>query len=129
MNKVINEIYKFGKPVVVGTDKSKAPYVINKFSAETGAKIIKPKTDMKLEEKKQFVIVKTRNSHEFDAVASAVFAFKQIKPLFDKIDKKLRGEDKKIIRLVKKTILEEGNISIALTVNKIKKNQVLGSQA
>lgn len=87
LNRIISDVIEFGKAVIVGTDKVKAPNLAETLATKLGARITTPQEDLKVEEKKRI----THNydfgdEHQADALASALFAHRQIKPLLDKID-------------------------------------------
>lgn len=92
LSKLILDIYKEGNPIIVGTDKKQVPNFIKDFSQKTGAKVHRTKYDTKKGEKK--LIVKengfsdfVKNAHETDALASAIYAYNEYKPLINKINK------------------------------------------
>jgi len=59
-------------------------------------------------------LTKLKNKHEMDALASALFAYKSFKGLFNKIDNEVKNEE--ISNKVKKLVLtEEINIKKALS--------------
>src|SRR3989338_4271191 len=90
---------KSAKNVVIGTDKAKIPSLVEDFSAKTGARIIYPKEDLKVEEKKSMVKeFKTENEHQDDALASSLFAFKRIKPVLERIDAFVKENNKEGIK-------------------------------
>jgi predicted RNase H-like nuclease (RuvC/YqgF family) len=103
LSKIISDIYDNGNPIIVGTDKKQIPKFIKDFSQKTGAKIHKTKYDTKKGEKKS--IVKeygfsdfTKNAHETDALASAIYAYKDYEPLLNKINKYVKKNNKKDIK-------------------------------
>lgn len=87
LNSLISEVVDLGKVIVIGTDKAKIPSLVNLFSAKTGGRIIKPKEDLRISEKKKIIIgYKLENEHQEDALASALFAYKEIRGLLKKIN-------------------------------------------
>jgi hypothetical protein len=75
-----------GRILAVGCDKQKVPELVERYSTKLGARIFAPDHDLLISEKKEIVSgVKTRNSHEFDAAASAIHALRQISPLLRRI--------------------------------------------
>ncbi len=101
--------------MAVGTDKKKCPSIVEKFAAKTGARIICPQEDISIREKLAITSGKDyKNDHERDALASALFALKELAPLIGRIKKKNRGDtyqQNKIMRLV---ILKGININAAI---------------
>ena len=81
------EIAKIGRPVIVASDVSPAPNSVKKFASAFGAKLIFPEENMTIKEKNY--ITKgygLENKHEKDALASAIFAFKKVRIMLNKID-------------------------------------------
>ena len=99
INALLAEVMQLGKIVVIGTDKAKIPSLVEDFSAKTGARIVYPKEDLKVEEKKSMVKeFKTENDHQDDALASSLFAFKRIKPVLERIDVFVKENKKENIK-------------------------------
>src|SRR3989338_6419099 len=99
INALLAEVMQLGKIVVIGTDKAKIPSLVEDFSAKTGARIVYPKEDLKVEEKKSMVRgFKTENEHQDDALASSLFAFKKIKPVLERIDSYAKENNKEGIK-------------------------------
>ncbi len=94
LSSLILKILDYGSVKIVATDKRKVPSFVYNFAVKTGAKIFKPKEDMKVFLKKDLVKRKVRNDHERDALASALFAFKHYRLTFDKVDKFLQNKGK-----------------------------------
>jgi predicted RNase H-like nuclease (RuvC/YqgF family) len=82
---IIRRVIKIGKPVVVASDKGKTPSKVEKISSSVGAKLFEPEKDISSEKKKE--LGKGANSHELDAVASAVNAQKKLHKDIRKIEK------------------------------------------
>ncbi len=83
---LISELVRHGNVKVVSTDKRKVPGFVYKLSARLGAKVISPREDLKVDFKRSLVKMKLRNDHERDALSIAVYAFKQCKNLFQRVD-------------------------------------------
>ncbi|MCK5282969.1 MAG: DUF460 domain-containing protein [Nanoarchaeota archaeon] len=95
---LIKQIVRNGFPVVVGTDKAKVPDLIGKFAAKTGCKIAAPEYDLKVGEKK--LLIKNyifRNTHEMDALASALYAYNYYTDLIKRIMKYVKVNSKEQI--------------------------------
>ena len=87
LNQLISKVIKLGKAVLVGTDKAKVPHLIGEFAAKLGARIIRPEGDIKVDEKRKMVCgFNVNDEHQSDALAAALFAYKEAKPLLDRID-------------------------------------------
>lgn len=90
LHNVINKILEFGMPIIISCDKKKTPESVNKISRKLGCKIISPKRDLLVSEKKRLILknncsLKINNSHERDACASAYYAFSRIKSSISKV--------------------------------------------
>jgi len=80
LDKLVERIARLGKIVVIGTDKKKVPFFVDKLKAKVGARVLSPKEDMKVSDKKDLARpYSTKNSHEEDALASALFARNSVK--------------------------------------------------
>lgn len=87
LSSLIMEIIEYGQVLVVGTDVNVVPQFIAKFASKTGARIIKPKRNLRVEEKRELVKdYNVKNEHARDALSSALFAYKLIKNLLSKIE-------------------------------------------
>ena len=87
LNLLISQIIGLGRVVLVGTDKGKTPGFVDAFATKLGAKIVTPKADLKVGEKRAMTHnFDFANEHQGDALASALLAYKSTKPLLDKID-------------------------------------------
>ena len=122
LSALISMVIPYGDIILVGTDKQKCPKFIENFAVKTGAKIVKPKQDLLISEKKKLINrIKTKNSHEADSLASAILAYKNIYPLFKKVDSFLSRKSKKYLsNKVKKIVLMKG-LSISDAIKYIEK--------
>lgn len=95
LDSLISTVVKEGKVLVVGTDKNPVPSFVKGFCQKTGAKLIFPDEDLRVKEKRNLIkMKKTKNKHERDALAAALFAHKKIKRLLKKIDIFLKKANK-----------------------------------
>ncbi len=122
LNKLISKMIKTGKPLIIGCDVSPAPSFVEKFAVKTGSKLIGPEKDLTVKEKKELTKkYRFKNDHQRDALSSALYPYKIIKPLLDKIKKRLKQIDKQdIFDKVAQTVIKN-NISIKSAVNRIEK--------
>ena len=123
LNQIISETIELGKVVLVGTDKAKVPGLVEAFATKLGARIVNPEEDLKVDEKRRM----TNNfdfsdEHQGDALASALFAYKETKTLLNKIDF-FSNENKKqnIKDKIKEHVIAK-KISIKSAVSIIEKN-------
>ncbi len=87
LNQIISKTIDIGKVVLVGTDKAKVPNLVYSFATKLGARVINPEEDLKVDEKKKMISsFNFGDEHQGDALASALFAYKETKALLDRID-------------------------------------------
>lgn len=120
--KLITDIYKTGTPIIVGTDKKYVPKLIKEFSQKTGAVIHKTKYDTKKGEKKHVVKEKklhdyVKNTHETDALASAIYAYLDYKSLITKVEKFVKKKNKADIKdkILIEVIVNEKSLAKAVS--------------
>ena len=92
-------IFYLGKPLIVATDVNPVPKFIEKFAAQTGSKISRPKQSLKVFQKKELAKdYSCSNDHECDALAAALLAFKKIRALLRKISLHLKRHGKEDLK-------------------------------
>ena len=84
-HEIIEKIVEAGKPVVVTSDKAKMPSKVDKIASSMGAETYVPDEDLDQEKKKE--LGRGDNSHEKDAVASAINAYNNMQREIRKIEK------------------------------------------
>ncbi len=126
LNSMIEEVVSFGSVLAIGTDKKKCPGLVEKAAAKTGARIIAPKEDLFVAEKEMLTrnyttgktakVGKASNEHEKDALAAAIYAYKELEPLLQRIRKVLADDGKgHMFGKVAEIVVTEGiNIKAAL---------------
>ncbi len=96
-SKIINEIIKYGKVIVVSTDVTNPPKNVKKLAAILNSKIYSPPKSMSIDFKNNIVdeyIKKTNsqinitNSHERDSLAAAIKSYKHYEKKLNIVDKK-----------------------------------------
>lgn len=111
ISKLISTAIKLGRVLVVATDKAKVPSFVEEFGVKTGAILISPNQDMLVKEKEAAVReYEFANDHERDALAAALFAYKQQADILDRVKRFVTKEGKEkiqdeLIELVLKTEL------------------------
>ncbi|MBI3033588.1 DUF460 domain-containing protein [Candidatus Woesearchaeota archaeon] len=111
---IIAEVTEQGTPLAVGTDRKNCPAIIQQFSAKTGARIITPEEDLAVHEKIQLTKgAECRNSHEKDALASAITAMKELEPLLKKIGRTLEKRQKTGLKPEVTSLVVKSGISIS----------------
>ena len=87
ISNLISIIASFGKPIIVGCDKRKTPKLISEFGRKCGSRVISPRNDLLLSHKRDLTSgYEVSNAHELDALASARYALKEVRPLITKIE-------------------------------------------
>ncbi len=124
ISSMIREIAKAGIPIACGCDKKSIPEFVEKVATKTGAVLFSPKEDLLVSEKKELAKgYDYGNTHEMDAVASAVFALDQIKRVLKKIDVFCEKEKKEGIKEgITRIVIKQG-LSIRAASNIIEKPQ------
>ena len=118
LNLLISEIINFGKVVSVGTDKAKVPSLVEAFATKLGAKIVNPQEDLKVDEKRKMTSnFDFNDEHQGDALASALFAYKETKALLNKIDLFVNENKKQNISMRIKELVIIKKISIKNAVS------------
>lgn len=113
LGRLILEVIEFGKVILVGTDKAKVPSLVGAFAAKLGARIVNPQEDLKVDEKRKMVQdFRFKDDHQGDALASALFAYKETKHLLDKIDAFAKENKKNDVRERIKELVIAKKISI-----------------
>ncbi|MEM5882268.1 MAG: DUF460 domain-containing protein [Candidatus Aenigmatarchaeota archaeon] len=105
-SEIIDDIIKFGKPLLISCDVAKIPKKVLKIAKSLGIKVFHPKEDVK-EEKKMKLTKKYfyKNWHERDAIFSAIIAAKFLrKKKLERIDNSNKIKEKKNSNNLKKTI-------------------------
>ncbi len=100
---VVSAISDHGRPIVVSTDKSSPPEFVRRISASFGSILFSPDEDINLEFKRDIARkYKTENDHERDALASAIYAYKRVRPKIEKIRSVMREREPEVIERVLK---------------------------
>jgi len=121
MPEIVNEIIRYGKPLIIATDKKKAPPTIAKLAASFNCRLFTPDHDLGVEEKESIINVSLNNSHERDALAAAVYANKTYFGLFANIDKTLQSMNlSDMSDNVKEMIIKKEAKNIADAIEKLK---------
>ncbi len=106
LKELIKRISQFGIPVLVACDVNPAPKLVEKVAAKFQAKLFVPEENLSVRLKKSLTRgMEIKNDHERDAVASAFFAFKKHRSLFEKVDRELSNLGEEERELVKKKML------------------------
>ena len=91
LSKIIEKVVGVSLPVITSTDKAKVPALVEEFSRKMGTKIITPLADLLREEKRKLIAEKemkiAENGHEHDALAAALYAYQELLPRLQKIER------------------------------------------
>lgn len=100
LSDIVNEIIKHGKTIIVGTDVCPPPKMVKKLATILNSKIYVPHKSLSKELKNEIVQnflsekeyeLEPENSHERDALASAIKTYKHYEGKLRQIDKKLES--------------------------------------
>ncbi len=95
LDSLVALLTKLGKGIVIGSDKAKIPSFVEETATKLGARLVGPAQDVRVDEKRVMTShLSFNNTHEMDALASALIAFKKIQPLLNKIRIFLEREKK-----------------------------------
>ncbi len=90
-SKLTLKLMEVGRIVIVACDVNPPSKFVVNFAKKIGAKLIYPEEDMSIIYKRNLTTgYKIKNKHEMDALASAIFAYKKIEPLLEKVEESLR---------------------------------------
>jgi len=108
LSESMKEIRDIGIPIVFATDKARVPSAVKKIASKYNCLVISPPEDLGVLEKRRLVNefsheIKTKSTHEMDALSSALFAFKKISKTIKKVDSKADG----LAEIKKRLILGE----------------------
>lgn len=94
LSNMISRIIEVCQPVIAVTDKAKLPSLVDEFSRKLGTRLVVPEEDLTREEKR--VLIKEyfseeeselyQNTHEFDCLSTALYAYKKYLPRMKKIN-------------------------------------------
>lgn len=91
---IIQLIIETGKPMVVACDTEKMPSTVEKIASSLGARKFEPMEDLDRQRKKD--LGEGDNSHEKDAVASAMHAYNNLQREIKKIKHFSRETDREL---------------------------------
>mgnify|MGYP001772691594 CR=1 FL=1 len=125
---IIADVLALGKPFMVAVDVAKPPDYVKKVAAALRALLYTPEEDLSVEEKQRIVNdyvslygVEVPDAHARDALAAAVKAYRQVKPLIDEVESKIRhisglSRDEVVVQVLRgrplSEVLEEAFIKV-----------------
>ncbi len=118
IDRVIEHLIPLGKVSIISTDVNPAPEFVSKLVTKLGSRLFLPEESLKIEEKIRLSRnYNTKNSHERDALSSAINAFNKFSNKFRKIELLGYGDD------VKHRVIK--GISIENAIEGIKEEEVV----
>ncbi len=118
-------IFYVGKPLIVGTDVYPTPKFVEKFASQIGARVIGPESNLKVDQKKNMVKgLEFSNNHERDALAAAIFAFKKVRALLNKIKLYVQRYEKQDLEQDIINLVFSKNLSISDAVANLEKKAI-----
>lgn len=102
---IISELVEEGKPVIVSSDKSRTPSKVEKIANSVGAEVFEPEKDLSQGKKRE--LGRGDNSHEQDASAAALHAFKQLRDGIDKIEELSEEMDEERARIARRYFTDD----------------------
>lgn len=122
-SEIINYITKFGKPVIIASDVNPLPKSIGKISSALETRVYYPEVSLSNIEKFKMTrdyTERIKDSHQKDALAAALKAFKSHRELFLKIEETLEKlERTDIFDDVVEIMLTERGENIADVIKKV----------
>ncbi|MBS3053865.1 MAG: DUF460 domain-containing protein [Candidatus Aenigmarchaeota archaeon] len=108
-SEICETIAERGDPIIIAADTQHEPQMLRKISSTFGCRLHVPKKDMMIGEKKLISEgFGYHNDHERDALASAIHAKQEFRPLFEKIDLYLEKKGMKKLSPDVKELLVKG---------------------
>ncbi len=87
IEKIISWMESVGIPIVIACDVKVPPFIVKKLSMLLKAKLVHPPYDLKVGEKQKMTSgLPTKDDHQRDSCAAALFAFKKYNSLFRRVD-------------------------------------------
>jgi len=127
-SEIINYILKFGKPILVASDVNPLPKNIEKISTSLGCKAYFPEVSLSNLEKAKMIKKykdEIKNSHQKDALAAGIKAFRNYHSLFLKVEEILEKLDRTdLFDKVVERMLKKKNENIVDSVKKILKKEM-----
>lgn len=124
---MIKHILDFGKPVIIASDVNPLPKMIEKVAAALGSKVFYPEVSLTNIEKEKIIDdfkEDIKNTHQKDALAAGLKAFKNYHRLFLKVEETLAKQKmEEILEEVVTELLKSKSQNIADIIKKIAKRK------
>jgi len=93
VNQISEQITKSSHPLIVATDVSPSPDSVVRLAKSFGAVVFEPTISLTVEEKQTITSgISIRNTHQRDALAAALAAYRAYKPLIQKTKQNERNQ-------------------------------------
>lgn len=122
---LIKHILKFGKPLIIASDVNPMPKTIKKLASAFGSRTYYPEVSLTNLEKEDIASdfeEEIKNSHQKDALAAAIKAFRSYHELFIRVEKSLKNR-KEMYDDVIKIVLKKKSDSISDVIKALVKNE------
>jgi hypothetical protein len=114
---IVKFVSNFGKPIIIATDMNPAPTTVEKLATAFPARLFYPESTLKRKDKAKLVkeLEVKPNRHEKDALAAAIYAYKRISPIINKVKQKMKScEKEKLCEEIVSRILRIQDISTVI---------------
>lgn len=102
-DEIIREIVETGCPIVIAADRANMPSTVDKIASSLGARKFTPENNLSKRRKQK--LGEGNNSHEKDAHASALHAYKRLSKQIRKINRRSKNKEQKL-DMARKHLLE-----------------------
>lgn len=124
---LIKHILGFGRPIIIASDVNPLPKMIERLAASLGSKVFYPEVSLTNVEKEKIINdfkEEIKNTHQKDALAAGLKAFKNYHSLFLKVEEILVKQNKEeIFEEVVKHLLKDKTQNIVDMIKKISKRK------
>jgi len=112
-SEIINHLMKFGDVLLIASDVNPLPKGVEKIASSLGCKIFYPKVSMSYKEKSKIIEDYKReikDSHQKDALAAALRAFKNYHSFFLKVEEEVKkiGREDLFEKVLKRVFKKRG---------------------
>ncbi len=103
-------ILETGDPLIIATDINPPPKKVHKIASMLGAKLMFPEESLRKRHKEVLIddAKEKRNRHEKDALAAAMYAYRKIRPMTNKIEQELERDQSALLEEISRKVIYEG---------------------
>jgi len=130
-SQIIREIQKHGRAALIATDVNPPPVFVKKLATSLNAPLFYPSRSLTIEEKRALVEplvekgLRIRDSHQRDALAAALKAYKHNLPKFRQVEKELRELNLPLPSDEVKSLVLKG-LSVKDSIRRVAEAKLLG---